>query len=254
MSVHRGVGMLVAPLAVAMVATGCGGSTTKASTTAGTATGCSVAGEAATATTRSYRLVLDVGRVEEMYARSYVRSHHPTGGEVMLGGTMTMASGPDARHLEVHICQRSNDHVVQGADPVLRLKDTTAGSSQAVPVSTMEGVGSGPGDLHYGNNVVLAPGHSYTLAVSVGGQRASLAFTEPAASGSSSTTSMGSMKMGTTTTTTGARATSTTARASMHAPTTAATVAGRATSTTGMGGMKMTTTTGAKATSTTYRP
>lgn len=212
MSVRRGLGMLVAPLAVGMVAAGCGGGTTKASTTAGTAVGCSTAGETATATTRSYRLVLDVGPVEEMYAPSYVRSHHPTSGEVMLGGTMTMASGPDARHLEVHICQRANDHVVQGANPVLRLTDNTAGSSQAVPVSTMEGVGSGPGDFHYGNNVVVVPGHAYTLAVSVGGQRASLAFTEPAASGSTSTTNMGSMKMGTRTTTTGARATSTTAK------------------------------------------
>lgn len=244
MSRRLGIGLLLAPLALA--AAGCASGSGSTATTTGTAVGCSTTGAAATATTASYRFVLDVGPVQEMYAPSYVKSHHPTSGEVMLGGSMTTASGPDARHLEVHICQLANHHVVQGANPGLELTDTTTGSAQAVPVSTMEGVGAGLADLHYGNNVVLVPGHDYALTVTLAGQRATLRFIAPAvaAAGTTSTTGMGSMKMASTTTT----------MKPTGGTTTTTTKAGSTTSTTGMGSMKMgSTTTTMKPTSTTAR-
>jgi hypothetical protein len=91
-----------------------------------------------------------------------------------------MAQGPDARHLEVHICSRPGNRVLVGASPSITLTDTTTGTTMAVPVTTMQGVTSGQSDLHYGNNVDVRPGHAYVVHVSLRGQQASLPFTRPA--------------------------------------------------------------------------
>lgn len=124
-------------------------------------------------------ITLNVGPVETMWSQQQVNAQHPTNGEVMLGGVMSMASGADARHLEAHVCSRSTDTVVTNVNPTITLQDTTApgATPQRLPISVMQGVTSGPSDLHYGNNVIVSPGHSYTATVTVNGETATIPFT-----------------------------------------------------------------------------
>ena len=114
-----------------------------------------------------------------MWSQQQVDAQHPTTGEVMLGGEMSMASGANARHLEAHICSRATDTVATNLNPTIILQDTTAAGSapQSVPVSVMQGVTSGASDLHYGNNVTVTPGHSYSVTVTVKGETATIPFT-----------------------------------------------------------------------------
>jgi hypothetical protein len=51
--------------------------------------------------------------------------------------------------------------------------------AMAVPVATMEGVGEGASDIHYGNNVTLTPGHRVTVTVVLKGERAVFHATVP---------------------------------------------------------------------------
>lgn len=154
---------------------GCGSSTP---TTVSTPKGCNPAGEAASADSATYHYVLDVGALEQMYTQSQVAASHPTSGEEMVNGEMSMASGADARHLEVHICYRSSGDVVDiSPTPTLTLTDVTSGMSQNIPVSTMEGVTEGEADLHYGNNVTIVPGDHYSVTVAINGEQATMSFT-----------------------------------------------------------------------------
>ena len=127
----------------------------------------------AEATTASYHMALVIGPVEEMLpdATATATTGHAMQGEVMLRGQMMtlpgMSMGSNAggamsapvedRHLEVHICSKSTGRVVQDAQPLITVSDTTAGGpSQQVPVAVMEGAGQGMVDLHYGNNAATA--------------------------------------------------------------------------------------------------
>ncbi len=166
---------LVALSGVAVLA-GCGGSSsaTPASSPGGSCQGST--GDAS-ATTASYVVVLDVGGSETMYSPDQVSSQHPTTGEVMLGGAMTDVSGPNVRHVEAHICNRSGGAVVTDQQPTITLQDTTANTpSQDIPVAAMQGVTSGVSDYHYGNNAVLMPGHTYTVIVRLHGEAATLTY------------------------------------------------------------------------------
>lgn len=170
---RMGLAAASVPAAVALLA-GCGGSSSPSSSPGGS---CQGSTGIASATTASYIAVLDVGPPESMWSPDQVASDHPTTGEVMLGGAMTDASGPDVRHLEVHICNRSSGTVVTGQQPTISLDDTTANTaSQNLPVAEMQGVGSGAGDYHYGNNTVLQPGHQYTVTVRLHGETATLQY------------------------------------------------------------------------------
>jgi hypothetical protein len=111
-----------------------------------------------------------------MFSPGQVPSNVPPNAEVMLNGSMTGVSGPDAQHLEVHICNRRTGEVVAAADPTITLTDTTAGTTVPVGVATMEGVGAGQSDLHYGNNVLAPVGHSLVANVTVHGESATLRF------------------------------------------------------------------------------
>ena len=145
--------------------------------TLGAAVGCNSQGAAATAATTDYRLVLDLGPLSPMFSAGQVPSSAPPNAEVMLNGSMAAVSGSDAQHLEVHICNRRTGEVVAAADPTITLTDTTAGTTATVGVATMEGVGAGQSDLHYGNNVPAPIGHSFVATVTVHGQSATLRFT-----------------------------------------------------------------------------
>jgi hypothetical protein len=137
--------------------------------------------------THSYVFALELGPVETMYTRAEVRAQHPGTGEVMLSGSttggmaaMTTPSSAE-RHLEVHICTSGGAVYTRGG-PTITIADTSAKSPVTmVPVATMEGIGEGVSDFHYGNNVELTAGHHITVEVTLNGQRAVFRTTVPKA-------------------------------------------------------------------------
>lgn len=177
-STLRSMAIAVTAGAVAACVASCG-SSGGASPSSSASAPCPVQRGGEPATTASYVITLDVGPVETMWSQQQVDAQHPTSGEVMLGGVMSMASGANARHLEAHICARATNTVVRNVNPTITMQDTTASGSapQSVPISVMQGVTSGPSDLHYGNNVTVTPGHSYSVTVTVKGETATIPFT-----------------------------------------------------------------------------
>lgn len=130
------------------------------------------------AATASYRFVLKVTMPEKMYTQAQVRAMHPKAGEVMLRGPMSGMGGSMAgmRHLEVQICMRVTSAVVTNAMPMIRVRDEATRKTMMVPVAVMEGIGEGVADLHYGNNVAMTAGHSFTVTVQVKEEKATLHF------------------------------------------------------------------------------
>jgi hypothetical protein len=135
--------------------------------------------------TKSYVMALSIGPVEAMYTPAEVRTKHPKEGEVMVAGTMTTGmagmttSTSGMRHLEVHICT-SGGAVVTGAHPSIVIDDPSAKTmTMTVPVATMQGVGMGQADVHYGNNVTVGAGHHITVTVRLNGQSAVFHATVP---------------------------------------------------------------------------
>jgi len=132
-----------------------------------------------------YRLTLVLGPPETMYTPAQVAAQHPTSGEVMLGGQMAMpgmatpamgmatpmggAMAGTIRHLELHVVEAATGRVVPDARVAITVVDETAHQTTALSIVTMQGVRAGAADFHYGNNVVLVPGHSYRVEVTVNG-------------------------------------------------------------------------------------
>ena len=148
------------------------------------ATGCKVGSGAQSATTSSYHFVLHVGMSEQMYTPAQVKKMHPKHGEVMLRGRMNgmggMSMGGSMQHLEVQICTRPSNTVITTANPTITVKDDSSmGMATKVPVAVMQGVGAGTGDLHYGNNVAMKPGHRYTVKATLKGQTATFHMKVP---------------------------------------------------------------------------
>lgn len=152
-----------------------------------------------TAETSSYRMVLDVGPREAMYTPAQAQAQHPSHGEVMLGGQMSdmgnmgqmhnmgdmanMGAPASARHLEVHICNRSTGRVVTNLAPDITLVDNSAANmTDHVPTAVMRGTTSPQSDVHYGNNVVMPPARHFTVTVAVGDQHATFHVATPPAS------------------------------------------------------------------------
>lgn len=125
--------------------------------------------------TASYVMVMHVGPMEEMYTPAEVKTKHPKSGEVMVGGAMSIGSmkmGKALGHLEVQICSRSTGKVVANAIPSITVEDTAGITAEHVPVAMMTGVGEGMADMHYGNNVSMPAGHTFTVTVALGKERA----------------------------------------------------------------------------------
>jgi len=158
---------------------GCGQST--ATRSAAAASACMRAPRISqTADTSGYKMVLDVGPREVMYTLAEARAKHPTHGEVMLRGQMSnlgnmgnMGTSASARHLEVHICNRSIGQVAANLQPAITLVDNSAADMTAdVPTAVMQGTTSRQKDVHYGNNVIMPPGRHFAVTVAVGDQHA----------------------------------------------------------------------------------
>jgi hypothetical protein len=166
---------LAAVLAVAVAAVL---TSTHASTAAGTQ--CTIPVGSLQATTAHHLFAVDVGPMEPMYSQSEAKAKHPSSGEIMLGGAMSNVPGPPApvRHLEVHICSKDGSQVVQNANPVITLADLDSnGGPVSIPVATMEAVGQGVADLHYGNNVLMPADHTYLVTVTTGPDTAAFKLT-----------------------------------------------------------------------------
>ena len=88
--------------------------------------------------------------------------------DVVLSGSLSHVSGPSAFGIEVHICDRETGGVAAHVHPVVVLRNASAGSSPVtVPVAVLEGSGLGVNDVHYGNNVIMAPSARYVIGVRI---------------------------------------------------------------------------------------
>jgi flagellar biosynthesis component FlhA len=137
------------------------------------------------AKTQSYAVTLEVGPMESMYTEEQAKESHPATGEVMLGTGMSTPTGGHAigmeggpiRQLDVRVRARSTGAVLGGLKPTIALRDVTAKSTaSAIQAIALEGIDAGPADLHYGNDVMLQPGHRYEVLVGVKGQHAAFTF------------------------------------------------------------------------------
>ena len=116
-----------------------------------------------------YRFALHFGAAERMYTLAEVRKLHPATGEVMVGGAMmsmpAMGMNANSRHVEVQICKSATGSVLKDAMPGITMTDLANGATIKVPVAKMQGVHATSGDIHYGNNVTVKPGHRYRVDV-----------------------------------------------------------------------------------------
>ena len=140
-----------------------------------------------THTTSGHVFLLHLGPRESMLMLSpgEAKAKHITTGELMVSGTMsmgtssgTMSGDMTTRHLEIHICRRESGTVVTDARPLITVSPPGGGTGQ-IPVAVMEGVTAGVADLHYGNNVALRRGGTYTITVRLGSDSASFKATVP---------------------------------------------------------------------------
>lgn len=141
-----------------------------------------------THTTSAHVFLLHLGPRESMLTLSpaEAKAKHITTGELMVGGTMsmgtssgTMSGDMTTRHLEVHICRRESGAVVTQARPSITVSPPAGGGTGQIPVAVMDGVTAGVADLHYGNNVALRRGGTYTITVRLGSDSASFKATVP---------------------------------------------------------------------------
>jgi len=140
-----------------------------------------------------YRVVLSIGPIEKMYTQAEYRAQHPTHGELILSGAGMMGnihgSGMSMfapHHLEVHVYNVRGGAVVTDARVGITVTDLHTKRVIVVTVMTMEGIGEGVRDFHYGNTVMLMTEH-YRVGVTINNARTSFIvnWREPSAGMSS---------------------------------------------------------------------
>jgi len=170
------IATIVALVAIGTSVAACGSSSPSRS--ASVAPACRASGRFdQTHTTPAYVFLLHLGPRESMLMLSpaEAKAKHITTGELMVGGTMSMATSSGSvnrdmttRHLEVHICRRTSGTVVTDTRPSITVSPPPGGGTSGIPVAVMEGATAGVADLHYGNNVALRRGATYTITVRLG--------------------------------------------------------------------------------------
>ena len=127
--------------------------------------------------------MLTLGMPEHIWTPAQAKMMRPKTGELVLNGPMdqAMPMGATQRELEVHISSRATGDTVAGASPTITVTDASVQnqSTVTVPVDELEGVRAGADDLHYGNNIDLVAGDTYTVIVTLNGQRAVLRASAP---------------------------------------------------------------------------
>ena len=136
------------------------------------------------ARTKSYIFMLTLGMPEHIWTPAQAKMMHPKTGELVLNGPMNQAMpmGATQRELEVHISTRATGDTVAGASPTITVTDASVQNHSTVTVTAvdeLEGVHAGADDLHYGNNIDLVGGDTYTVVVTLNGQRAVLRASAP---------------------------------------------------------------------------
>ncbi len=136
---------------------------------------------ARTQVTEHYRIALEVGPLPTMLMPDQASGARE--GEVMVGMPGIPMRPMDAmnegqpvnRHLEVHVHDKATGTVLSTPIPMVVLTDQATGKSRyASTLAVMYDVKAGPEDLHFGQNLYL-PAGTYTVTVTVGGERATFA-------------------------------------------------------------------------------
>ena len=137
------------------------------------------------AETAHYEMELTVGPMEHMYTEAQAARLKPTEGEVMMSGhlapgslTSSMPTGMGMRHLELAVTNKDDGSPVPNAKVSITVIDSMDAAPVMVPVAVMHGVDEDATMLHYGNNIMLAPGH-HRVIVTVNGDRATFDVTIP---------------------------------------------------------------------------
>jgi len=173
---------------LALVAAGCGGSTSATTTTA-------AAGDGSTAMTDTTAATGTMGMSGEKPCEGYgstkigsytvlvaIEDHAP----LLSAADAAASTDPEThiivatgannaesanKHVEVHICDSASGAPAQHLTPTVTIKDNTDGTDATpLPVSEVFGKGDDPANVHYGNNVAFPAGHQAEVAVTIDGQ------------------------------------------------------------------------------------
>lgn len=105
-----------------------------------------------------------------------------TGFRRFANGTPVAGAGRGAfagvvHDLSLYVVDASSGQPVKNATVTISVTDNTANTpSQTLTVDTLEAVGKGASDLHYGSIVMMPPNRSYTVTVAVNGTPATFSF------------------------------------------------------------------------------
>ena len=128
-----------------------------------------VAGFTKIAVTSDYVVMVNVLPGEHMYTAGQYAHHHPTVGELIIDGAGAPVQ-PWTRHVEAHVYSRSTGEVALDVMPTFEINDRTTGRITTFESTAMQDVIIGLPDRHFGNNVIIPPGHPFTLTVTIAGQ------------------------------------------------------------------------------------
>lgn len=120
-----------------------------------------------------YIVVVNVLPPEEMYTAAEVAKLHPTVGELVVDGRVTPAL-PTTRHTEAHVYAKDTGLPLSDVRPRMTLLDRVTGHVTDVDATLMQDVVLGASDRHFGSNVVIKPGHEFTIVVRVGTEEVSI--------------------------------------------------------------------------------
>ncbi|MEN9646950.1 MAG: hypothetical protein RL238_3619 [Actinomycetota bacterium] len=105
-----------------------------------------------------------------MYSDEARSIEHPIEGEAIIAGE----GAPivvDARHVEVHVYDRTSGLPVPGLDLTLIVVNLSTGQRFEVAAAEMQDLSIGSRDRHYGNNVPIAGPADISVTVSIRGER-----------------------------------------------------------------------------------
>jgi len=125
------------------------------------------------AASQHYLFVVNVLPGEEMFSHADHEAHHPTEGELVIDGE-GLPLGPNVRHVEAHVYDLATGLAISKQAPIIELTNRTTGEVTQVPAALMHDVNIGKLDLHFGNNVHVAPSSDISVKISLQGEEVSV--------------------------------------------------------------------------------
>jgi hypothetical protein len=114
-----------------------------------------------------YTLTLRVGPPLRLWSPKQASTMHPRDGDIiLLSTTATGSTATPNHHLDLHIALRTLGNVITNVVVAITITTPAGTVVQRVPIATMQGVGKGSSDIHFGNNISLQPGR-YRIVVQV---------------------------------------------------------------------------------------